>query len=195
MTNFSRLASVSAVLFALISFNVCATEIGGVYFDDLQKVGGTELHLNGSGLRSLLVFKIYAVGLYLPEKKTIAEEVLSLSGPKQLHIVTLRELTAEQIADGLLNAIEKNDTESERALLKPHIDEFRAMLLSLNIAPKGTIMTIDYLPETGTRFLYNGQIKGKDIAGENFYRALLKIWLGPHPIQHSLKDALLGKPQ
>ena len=35
--------------------------------------------------------------------------------------------------------------------------------------------------------------KGKDIAGEDFYRALLRIWLGNKPVQDDLKQALLGK--
>ena len=32
----------------------------------------------------------------------------------------------------------------------------------------------------------------KPIAGEDFYRALLRIWLGEHPVQDNLKKALLG---
>jgi hypothetical protein len=52
---------------------------------------------------------------------------------------------------------------------------------------------IDWLPENGTRLTVNGQVKGKDIAGEDFYKALLKIWLGNKPVQDDLKQALLGK--
>jgi hypothetical protein len=38
-----------------------------------------------------------------------------------------------------------------------------------------------------------GQQRGKDIPGEDFYRALLRIWLGEKPVQDDLKQALLGK--
>jgi hypothetical protein len=31
------------------------------------------------------------------------------------------------------------------------------------------------------------------IPGEDFYEALLKIWLGNKPVQADLKDAMLGK--
>ena len=34
---------------------------------------------------------------------------------------------------------------------------------------------------------------GNDIAGEDFYRALLKRGLGNKPVQDDLKQALLGK--
>jgi len=56
------------------------------------------------------------------------------------------------------------------------------------------VVDLDYLPESGTRLTVRGQPMGKDIAGEDFYQALLRIWLGARPAQDDLKDALLGKP-
>ncbi|MBP8162985.1 MAG: chalcone isomerase family protein, partial [Propionivibrio sp.] len=38
-----------------------------------------------------------------------------------------------------------------------------------------------------------GQVRGSDFAGEDFFNALLKIWLGNKPVQDDLKQALLGK--
>ena len=66
-------------------------------------------------------------------------------------------------------------------------------LLAIGEAKSGTTVVIDWLPESGTRLTVNGQVKGKDIAGEDFYKALLKIWLGNKPVQDDLKQALLGK--
>ena len=68
-------------------------------------------------------------------------------------------------------------------------------MLSINAAKKGDIIHLDWLPEQGTRITLNDKAIGRDIAGEDFYRALMKIWLGPKAVQDSLKDALLGKPQ
>lgn len=172
-----------------------AVEVAGVKFEDQSKLGTTELQLNGAGLRSRVFFKVYAIGLYLPEKKNAAEAVLALKGAKRLHIVTLRELTAEQFADALVSSIEKNHAEAELAALKPRIEEFRATILALKLAPKGAVVTLDWLPESGTRLSFNGQAKGKDIAGEDFYTALLKIWLGSRPAQEDLKELLLGTPK
>ena len=47
----------------------------------------------------------------------------------------------------------------------------------------------------GTRLAIGGKQLGKDIPGEDFYNALLRIWIGDKPIQDNLKEALLGKPQ
>ena len=58
--------------------------------------------------------------------------------------------------------------------------------------PKGSVIQLDYLPGTGTQVWLNHRLAGS-FAGEVFNRALLKIWLGDHPVQQSLKAALLGE--
>jgi hypothetical protein len=63
---------------------------------------------------------------------------------------------------------------------------------SLQSAKQGDLIALDWLPGTGTRIVLNGEPRGKIIAGEDFYRALLRIWLGEDPAQESLKRALLG---
>lgn len=170
-----------------------ATEVEGVAFPDRTKLAETELTLNGAGLRSKLFFKVYAAGLYLVERQRSTEEVLALKGPKHLHIVTLRDLTAPQFADALVEGLHKNLSEAEAAPLQTRIEQFKAAILALKNAPKGTAIDIDWLPNAGTRLSFNGERRGEDIAGEEFYRALLRIWLGDHPAESGLKDALLGR--
>jgi len=38
----------------------------------------------------------------------------------------------------------------------------------------------------------NGRQIGAPIPGADFYRALLRVWLGDKPVQDDLKHALLG---
>ena len=45
-----------------------AADIGGVKLDDKVAVGGQELVLNGAGIRTRVVFKVYVGSLYLPAK-------------------------------------------------------------------------------------------------------------------------------
>ncbi len=187
------LTSIALLLLMLPGAAQCA-EVAGVKLDDKTRLGNADLVLNGAGLRSRMFFKVYVAGLYLPEKANNTDAVLAMPGAKRIYITTLRELTAEQFAETLVNNIEKNHSAADYAPLKARVEEFRSAILSINVAPKGTLVTLDYLPESGTRFAVNGQAKGKDIVGEDFYRALLKIWLGNAPVQEDLKDALLGKP-
>ena len=171
-----------------------ALDVQGVKFEDRVQVGNTELKLSGAGMRAKFFLKVYVVGLYAAEKKAAATEMLTAKGAKRLHIVTLRELTGEQFADALVEGIRKNSPEADVEAMRPRIEQFKAFILALKTAPKGTVVQIDWLPESGTRLVVDGQKRGEDIPGEDFYRALLKIWLGEHPAQDDLKDALLGKP-
>ncbi len=180
-----------AFLFAAVAY--ADVEVQGVKFEDKIKAGNAELTQNGAGLRAKFFIKVYAVGLYLTERKTVAAEVLALKGAKRLHIVTLRELTAEQFADALVEGMHKNHSDGEIEALKPRIEQFKAAILALKTAPKGAVIDLDWLPESGTRLVFNGEKRGDDIPGEDFYKALLRIWLGERPAQDDLKDALLGK--
>jgi len=45
---------------------------------------------------------------------------------------------------------------------------------------------------SATQLSIDGKPTGRPIEGEDFYRALLRIWLGDKPVQEDLKRALLG---
>lgn len=186
------------LLFAALLCVTClahaATDVAGIKYEDKATLGTMEVQLNGAGTRSRFFIKAYSIGLYLPEKKTTAADALSVKGAKRLHIVTLLELTAEKFADALVDGIHKNHSEAETEPLKARTEEFKNAILALKTAAKGDVVMIDWLPESGTRLSVNGKQQGKDIAGEDFYRALLKIWLGSKPVQDDLKEVLLGKP-
>jgi hypothetical protein len=51
---------------------------------------------------------------------------------------------------------------------------------------------LDWHPGGGTQVTIDGKPAGQPIEGEDFYRALLRIWLGDKPVQDDLKKALLG---
>ncbi len=187
----NRVIAVLLLALALPAF--AALEVAGVKFDDTTKVGTADTAINGAGMRKRAFIKVYAIALYLPQKQTAAAEVLAAKGPKRIAIVTLRDLTAEQFVDALVEALKKNHDEAALAALQPRIDQFRANMLSIVNAPEKSVVHLDWLPETGTRLTFNGATKGSDIPGGDFYRALLKIWLGDKPVQDDLKEQLLGK--
>jgi hypothetical protein len=181
------------LLLALSLPALAALEVAGVKFDDNAKVGAGDTVINGAGVRNRVFFKVYAIALYLPQKVTGSADALAAKGPKRIAIVTLRDLTAEQFVDALLEALRKNHDEATLAALQPRIDQFRSTMLAIGNAPEKSVVHLDWLPDSGTRLSFNGTPKGSDIVGEDFYRALLKIWLGDKPAQDDLKEKLLGR--
>ena len=170
-----------------------AAEVAGVKVEERVKLGPNELVLNGAGLRTKAFFKVYVAGLYLADKKTSAAEVLALPGAKRVSMRLMRGLSAKQLTDALEEGIRDNTSPGELGTLKDRLAELTAVMNSIQTAKEGDVIALDWLPESGTRVALNGEAKGKAIAGEDFYRALLRIWLGDNPVSGGLKKALLGQ--
>ena len=179
---------------AALSLNLAqAVEVAGVKFEDQTSLGNANLVANGAGLRKKAFFKVYAMVLYLTEKQADVEAVLSAKGAKRIAITLLRDLSAQQFVDALQEGVASNHTESEMTALKDRMQQFSDAMLSIGEAKTGSQVFIDLQPEGATRLTVNGQVRGGDLVGEDFFNALLKIWLGNKPVQDDLKQALLGK--
>ena len=70
-----------AVVVAGLAGAASAAEVGGVKLADKATVGGQELLLNGAGIRTRAVFKVYVGSLYLPAKAATLPSVLA-KGPR-----------------------------------------------------------------------------------------------------------------
>lgn len=184
-----------ATLFVSALTAAQAAEVAGVKLDDKLRLapGGPELVLNGAGIRTRAIFKVYVAGLYLPEKKGTTGEVLALAGPKRVAMTMLRDLGAQQLSEALAEGIRNNSTAAEQEALKARVEELLAIMNALGEAKKGDAILLDFLPDSGTRVVVNGQPRGKPIAGDDFYRALLRIWLGDKPVDGDLKRGMLGQ--
>ena len=126
----SVIALVMALATTWSASSARAMEVSGVKFDDKVDVGGVPLVLNGAGLRTKVMLKIYVVGLYLPTRTTSADAVINSSQPRRVHLVMKRGLGAGTVWDAFEEGIEANNTPAELAALKPKLDEIDNDLLS-----------------------------------------------------------------
>jgi len=181
----------AAVLLALAAFTASAAEVAGVKLDDKTQVESKELVLNGAGLRKRFMFNVYVIGLYLPEKKKDVAAVLELPGPKRAAIHMLRDVSADTFTEALVEGLRENHIEADFKVLEPRVKELAATFAEIKEAKKGMVISLDWTG-AATRLVVNGQPAGKPIPGEDFYRALLRIWLGDKPVQNDLKKSLLG---
>lgn len=166
-----------------------AAEVGGVKLDDKANVGGQELVLNGAGIRTKLMFKVYVGALYLPAKAGALDAVLAKT-PRRVQLTLLRDLSADDLVGALVEGLENNSTAAELAALKPQTDQLVSVMKSIGQAKTGGVVTMDFV-DGETRVAYNGQAKGA-IPGAPFNAALMKIWVGDKPAQADLKKAMLG---
>ena len=66
------LAVAVAMVVALVTFELEAGSLAGVSLPDSQQVAGKTLALNGLGLRTKFMVKVYVAGLYLEQKSSDA---------------------------------------------------------------------------------------------------------------------------
>ena len=179
----------------LLALPLHAAELEGVRLEDRVRVDGQELQLNGIALRTRMVFfKVYVAGLYLPERTTTAPAALAAKGAKRIHLTMVRDADADQFIESILTGLRLNHSEAELESVKKQTDELFAMIRKAAFAPKGPSIVLDYAPsDGGTTLSIDGKPAGTPMAGEEFFRMLLRIWLGEKPAQEDLKEALLGK--
>ncbi|MDF3837242.1 chalcone isomerase family protein [Cupriavidus basilensis] len=169
-----------------------ASEIEGMRIDDATRVGGKELQLNGTGLRSMFIIKGYVAALYLPEKARNATVVLGDHGPKRLQIRPLREVASDAFIKALNEGIRENHSEAQFLRLSDRLLQLEQTMEQMGTARKGDVINFDFSPDGGTVVAINGTPRGKPIPGEDFYQAVLRIFLGDHPVDRDLKRGLLG---
>jgi hypothetical protein len=189
---------VSRSLFALVlasaAMGVVAqpVEVQGVKLDPAAQVGSAALQLNGAGVRTRAIFKVYVAGLYVPQKANNAAALLAQKGPRRVAITMLRNVDADTFSGALIEGLHQNHSEAQMAAMKAQIDELTASFKAAGEAKKGDVIHLEFVPDTGTRLTVNGQARGNAIAGEEFFTALLRIWLGDKPVDGDLKKGLLG---
>ena len=169
-----------------------AVEREGAKYEPTAQVGGSALQLNGVGVRTRAIFKVYVAGLYVPQKSNNAGTLLAQKGPRRMALVMLRNLDADTFTGALTDGLRNNHSEAQLAAFKAQIDALGAAMKAVGEAKKGDAVNIEYLPDSGTRVTVNGQAKGAPIVGEDFYNAVLRVWLGDKPADADLKKELLG---
>jgi len=65
-----------------------AADVAGVRLPDEDQ----KLVLNGAGLRKRAFFDVYVIGLYLPERKSAASDVVNAPGAKRVLIHMMRDV-------------------------------------------------------------------------------------------------------
>jgi hypothetical protein len=180
-----------AIVFFLVALSANALEIKGVKVDETAQVGGTTLVLNGVGVRTKMLFKVYVVALYLAQKQTSADTVIGDTGNKRVSMHFLRELSSEKLLHALDEGFEANNSAAEMTAVELQMKAFRQMMTSAKEVKEGDVILLDYTA-AGTQVSLNGKALGI-VQGAAFNQALLRVWLGGNPVEASLKKALLGQ--
>ena len=178
-----------AALAVLVAAPLVAAVIADLTFPDSVAVGGTQLQLNGVGLRKKLWIKVYAGGLYVAQKSADPAALIALESPKRMVMQFIYKEVERAKLDEAWNEGFANNSGAQLPALKSRLERFSSWWPAMR---SGDTATITYLPGTGTRLEINGKEMGV-IEGADFARALFAVWLGEKPADAGLKAGLLGR--
>jgi hypothetical protein len=166
----------------------------GVTFAGDIKLAGTALQLNGVGWRAVAWLKGYAAGLYLPKKAGTEAQVVAQTGPKRLQMRLVQEVDAEEFVKAFVKGVARNTPAADAAKLAERMTQFNATVRGLGKLKKQDVIDLDFIPDKGLVLSRNGAPRGAPVAGEDFYAALLRCFIGVKPADPDMKTGLLGGP-
>lgn len=183
----ARFASVVLAV-ALMTVPAFAGEKGGVQMPDTVQVEGKALVLNGMGIReaTILNIDVYVAGLYLESKSQDAGAILGSTQNKRLVLKFVRDVDRADITNAWSEGFQKNAGDNLPAL-QDRINQLNSWMADMKV---GDSMQFSYAAGK-LQVQVKGAAKGS-IAGDDFARAFLSIWLGKPP-NKGLKAGLLGK--
>jgi hypothetical protein len=170
-----------------------AAEVAGIKFPDTVKIAGKDLQLNGLGVRTKFVFKVYAAGLYLQEKAPTVDDVIKAEGPRRVQLVMMRDTSSDEFGNAFMTGLNSNVDAKDKSKIVTQISKFGEMFALLEGLKKGDVLDLDWIPGTGTQCYLNGKKIGEITPDITFYNSILRIWLGEKPVDSALKPKLLGK--
>ncbi len=165
---------------------------GTTRFDPVTQVQGTALVLNGAGTRHRAVFKVYDMALYTARKVTTTEELLALPGPKRLQFVALRELPGTDLGRLFLKGMGENSSKDQMTKHVLATTRLIEVFSGKSRLMPGDSFAMEFVPGRGTQFFITGKPQGEPIGDAEFFAMVLRIWFGPSPADHLLKEALLS---
>ena len=106
--------SLAVVMFMVVSMsNLHAASLAGVTMPDTAQVGSTKLVLNGLGLRTEYMVKVYVAGLYLEQKSSDAGAIIKADAPKQIVMQFLHGASKSQMANAFKESFNDNTPDAD----------------------------------------------------------------------------------
>jgi hypothetical protein len=165
-----------------------AREVAGVTVAEQVTLAGRSLVLNGAGLRRVILFEVYVAALYLGARSDDGPAILAADAPWLLRLTFRRDVDHDRIIEAFVHAFEQNSP-GQLEQLRADLEHFHAILRDFR---RDEEMTVHYQPGQGTTLTVPGGATAT-VAGRLFGAAILRTFLGEHPADPGLKEAMLGR--
>lgn len=172
-----------------IAFANAQTQVGDATLPNQMTIEGTDLVLNGAGMREKVVFDLYAGGLYLQSKSSNASSIINADETMVIKLDIVSGLvSSKKMANAVDDGFEAS-TDDNIGPLADRIEKFKSFFSEKIV--KTNVFDIAYIKGEGSVVYKNGTKVGV-VEGLDFKKALFGIWLGEDPADDDLKEGMLG---
>ena len=185
-----KFAFLLIVISAIPSLAGADITVGSTKIPESVTFGDQTVDLNGAGMRKKLFIKVYVGALYTAEPSTKPDQLIASNGNKsmRMHIVH-KKISAKKIRDAWTQGLRTNLTADKFATVKARLERFNSLFPDLQ---KGDIIEMNFQPGKGTEVVIDGSPRGS-VEGDDFFSALMLVWIGDKPADPDLKQGILGR--
>jgi hypothetical protein len=166
------------------------TKYFGEQVPNKLSANGTELTLNGAGLREKLWLDLYVGSLFLETKSSDAKKVITADAPMAIRLQIVSGLiTSDKMIDACKEGFQKSAKDgytTSQAKKDQFINVFK-----MDEIVDGNNYNLVYTPGTGVQVYLDNKLKDT-IAGLDFKKALFGIWFCSEPADEDLMEGMLG---
>ena len=178
-------AYLMAIVLGALAATASSTEPSAPVTD--ATLAGKPLVLQGTAVRSKFFVDVYSLALFTERRFSDGESLIAANGPRRAQLTFLRDVDRARGEAAWREAIEQAIDADERQSLAADIARFAQLFPAVK---QGDVIVLDDVPGRGLSLRHNGTTLAR-IDNPALFRAILKVWVGPRPIQSRLKQDLL----
>jgi hypothetical protein len=164
--------------------------IAGFEVPETIRINGVILRLNGAAMRTKFFMNVYIVAFYTARSITREEEAIHSTVDRCMRMIITTPMAtpgivSENVVDGIRRSLGHQYT-----ALQPTVDKIKVVIDGAKIGYRDYMD--NYYSASGILQMYkNGQLLSEQPQSEIFATALFKMYMGKHPIDEKVKEALL----
>lgn len=154
-----------------------------------------ELYLKGASMRrAYAIVDTYIGELYVEDTSLNTQQLIEADKTRRMvfHVVSSR-VSARRFTSAINDGLSINLTNEQMTLIKDRVDKLVGLFDYKFV--EGTIGYIQWSPaEQVSRIVIDGIEKGT-VKGKDLNDAMLKIWIGDHPVSERFKRQVMGEKE
>lgn len=183
--------SQAILIMVVFAFVILVASVGWAASNNLpflnsKNLFGIDFKLQGVGRKAVFFMDAFEVGYYQDKRNSALDPLDNVA--KHLEVRYFVKIPGKKLFNYNIRVMKDNYSKEELLAIADELETLKEYYIDLK---DGDSYLLTYIPQIGTHFEYNGQLKGI-IRGEQFAEILFAVWLGEKPFDKKIKEEILS---